>query len=107
MARLNIVDNGRNNQSYNKDANKLIKEIDEDILYLDPPYNSRQYAPNYHLLETISRYDNPEIKGITGMRPYEEEFIMETIIMETLIILILELRCAPFSKNFIKKIYFI
>jgi adenine-specific DNA-methyltransferase len=72
MARLDVVDNGRNNQSYNMDANILIKEIDGDILYLDPPYNSRQYAPNYHLLETISRYDNPEIKGVTGMRPYDD-----------------------------------
>jgi adenine-specific DNA-methyltransferase len=72
MAKLDIVDNGQNNQSYNMDANKLIREIDGDILYLDPPYNSRQYAPNYHLLETISRYDNPKIKGVTGMRPYDD-----------------------------------
>jgi len=72
MARLNVVDNGRKNQSYNMDANKLIREIEGDILYLDPPYNSRQYAPNYHLLETISRYDNPAIRGVTGMRPYDD-----------------------------------
>lgn len=72
MARLNVIDNGRVNRSYNADANKLICEIDGDILYIDPPYNSRQYAPNYHLLETISRYDNPELHGVTGMRPYDD-----------------------------------
>ena len=72
MARLDVIDNKRNNKSYNKDANKLIEELKGDILYLDPPYNSRQYAPNYHLLETISRYDYPEIHGVTGMRPYED-----------------------------------
>jgi len=72
MARLDVVDNKRNNKSYNKDANKLIEELSGDILYLDPPYNSRQYAPNYHLLETISRYDFPEIHGVTGMRPYDD-----------------------------------
>ncbi|PIS39623.1 MAG: hypothetical protein COT33_00960 [Candidatus Nealsonbacteria bacterium CG08_land_8_20_14_0_20_38_20] len=44
-----------------------------DILYLDPPYNERQYAPNYHILETIAKWDKPEIKGITGMRDYEEQ----------------------------------
>ncbi|MEK6647313.1 MAG: DNA adenine methylase, partial [Candidatus Firestonebacteria bacterium] len=44
-----------------------------DILYLDPPYNERQYAPNYHILETIAKWDKPEIKGITGMRAYEEQ----------------------------------
>jgi adenine-specific DNA-methyltransferase len=72
MARLSVVDNGRNNQSFNMDSNRLIREINGDILYIDPPYNSRQYAPNYHLLETISRYDNPTIKGVTGMRPYTD-----------------------------------
>ena len=72
MARLTVVDNGKTNRSYNADANKLIRELEGDILYIDPPYNSRQYAPNYHLLETISRYDNPEIRGVTGMRPYED-----------------------------------
>lgn len=44
----------------------------ETILYIDPPYNHRQYAPNYHLLETVARYDNPEIYGVTGMRPYDD-----------------------------------
>ena len=73
MARLDVIDNNRSNKSYNKDANKLIRELEGDILYLDPPYNSRQYAPNYHLLETISKYDYPKIKGVTGMRPYDGE----------------------------------
>ncbi len=44
-----------------------------DILYLDPPYNERQYAPNYHILETIAKWDKPELKGVTGMRPYENQ----------------------------------
>lgn len=39
-----------------------------DILYLDPPYNERQYAPKYHILETIAKWDNPKIQGITGMK---------------------------------------
>lgn len=38
---------------YCEDANKLIKEIKSDILYLDPPYNSRQYSNLYHILETL------------------------------------------------------
>jgi len=44
-----------------------------DILYLDPPYNERQYAPNYHVLETIAKWDKPEVKGVTGMRTYTEQ----------------------------------
>lgn len=72
MARLDVIDNHRNNKCYCEDAAKLIEEIEGDILYLDPPYNARQYAPNYHLLETISRYDSPKISGVTGMRPYDD-----------------------------------
>jgi adenine-specific DNA-methyltransferase len=41
-----------------------------DILYIDPPYNERQYAPNYHLYETFIRNDNPTIHGKTGLRDY-------------------------------------
>lgn len=65
---LPIISGNKNGRIYNEDANVLIKEIKGDILYLDPPYNSRQYSANYHLLETISRYDNPVIKGKTGLR---------------------------------------
>ena len=49
------------NKSQNTNSNKLIEQISGDILYLDPPYNERQYLPNYHLLETIAKYDNPII----------------------------------------------
>ena len=38
-------------------------------MYIDPPYvANRGYHDNYHLLETISRYDYPKIKGKTGLR---------------------------------------
>ena len=57
---------------YQEDANSLIERIECDILYIDPPYNARQYITNYHLLETIARYDNPSIYGKTGLRPYSE-----------------------------------
>ena len=57
---------------YRKTANDLISEIQCDVLYIDPPYNTRQYITNYHLLETIARYDTPSIHGKTGLRDYEE-----------------------------------
>jgi adenine-specific DNA-methyltransferase len=56
------------NQVHNRDANELIETISGDVLYMDPPYNGRQYSSNYHVLETIARYDNPELKGKTGTR---------------------------------------
>ena len=70
---LPIIDGNKDGKVYNEDINILIKEIKGDILYLDPPYNARQYSANYHLLETISKYDNPIIKGKTGLRDYTNQ----------------------------------
>lgn len=56
------------NEVYNKKIEEIINDISGDVLYLDPPYTKNQYSVQYHLLETISKYDNPEIKGITGAR---------------------------------------
>lgn len=58
---------------YNEDISALITKVGGDILYLDPPYNERQYCTNYHLLETIARYDSPAINGKTGLREYSEQ----------------------------------
>lgn len=58
---------------YNEDVLSLLNRVSGDILYLDPPYNARQYCTNYHLLETIARYDEPTIKGKTGLRDYSEQ----------------------------------
>lgn len=62
--------NGNEHQIFNKDANELITEISGDILYLDPPYNSRQYGANYHLLNTIAEYKPFVPNGKTGLRDY-------------------------------------
>jgi len=58
------------NKVYHEDSNQLIKKITGDILYLDPPYNARQYGANYHLLTTIAKYDTFVPKGKTGLRDY-------------------------------------
>ena len=53
-----------NNTCYNLDANELIKTIKCDLLYLDPPYNSRQYCDAYHLLENVARWKKPKVHGV-------------------------------------------
>ncbi len=70
LQRLEVIDNYYTNKSFNEDANQVIERVRGDVLYIDTPYNSRQYISNYHLLETIARYDYPEIYGKTGLRPY-------------------------------------
>ncbi len=67
---LELTNHVRGCRVWNQDANELIEKIECDVLYLDPPYNHRQYGANYHVLETIAAYDNPELKGVTGMRKY-------------------------------------
>lgn len=68
-----LIINDQNHHVFNEDVNKLIKKVKGDVLYLDPPYNQRQYASNYHILETIAKYDNPNIHGKTGLRDYENQ----------------------------------
>ncbi len=64
--------NSHSHEVYNEDSNILIKKIEGDILYLDPPYNAREYGANYHLLNTIAKYDNFTPKGKTGLRDYSK-----------------------------------
>jgi len=47
--------------TYNEDIKMIIDKVKYDVLYVDPPYNERDYSAYYHVLETISMYDNPEI----------------------------------------------
>ena len=64
---------GKVGKVYNEDINALAKKISGDVLYLDPPYNARQYCSNYHVLETIARYDNPVLNGVTGLRDSSDQ----------------------------------
>lgn len=66
----NFVINTNEHEVFCEDANSLIKKISGDILYLDPPYNSRQYGANYHILNTIAEYKPFTPKGKTGLREY-------------------------------------
>ena len=79
MIDIDVENNNQNNQCFNMAGNELIKKISGDILYIDPPYNNRQYMPNYHLLETIAKYDYPKIYGKTGLRPYEKKNLITVL----------------------------
>lgn len=60
----NIINNHR---VFNNDINDVL-DIEYDIVYIDPPYNSRQYGGNYHVLNYIFKYDeNIELYGKTGL----------------------------------------
>ena len=62
---LNVpAKNNENNRCFNEDANELIRHIEADLIYIDPPYNSRQYSDTYHLLENIARWEKPTVHGV-------------------------------------------
>ena len=69
-----FINTESSHQVFNEDSNMLIKKIKGDILYLDPPYNARQYGSNYHLLNTIAKYDTFLPKGKTGLRDYYRSY---------------------------------
>ena len=56
--------NLKHNQCFNCDTNDLVKKISADVVYIDPPYNSRQYCDAYHLVENIARWEKPEVFGV-------------------------------------------
>ena len=56
-------------KSIRGDANAIVATLDPvDIAYIDPPYNQHRYFGNYHIWETLVRWDNPEYYGIANKR---------------------------------------
>lgn len=58
------ITNNKKNKCYNIDSNDLAGKIVADLVYIDPPYNSRQYCDAYHLLENVARWEKPEVFGV-------------------------------------------
>ena len=56
--------NNMDNEIHQEDANILIRKIVCDVLYLDPPYNSRQYSDSYHLMENLTEWKKPKVLGM-------------------------------------------
>jgi adenine-specific DNA-methyltransferase len=55
-------------------AESVSQGMRADLCYIDPPYMKRQYAANYHLIETIARGDEPEAIGVSGLRPWRDQY---------------------------------
>jgi len=66
-----IDTSGKNIKIYREDANILSRKINSDIVYIDPPYNSRQYSRFYHVLENITKWEKPELEGVV-LKPTPE-----------------------------------
>ena len=73
LKRLAIVESDEEHEVHNVNGQELVEHLSCDVLYMDPPYNHRQYCANYHVLETLARYDDPHLKGVTGLRLYDDQ----------------------------------
>lgn len=61
---INGANDSRDIKIYRMDANELAKKIKSDIVYVDPPYSSRQYSRFYHVLENIVEWKKPKLYGV-------------------------------------------
>ncbi len=51
------------------DALQLVGQLEPvDLAYLDPPYNQHRYYTNYHVWETLVRWDAPDHYGVARKR---------------------------------------
>ena len=64
---LLISNNHRRNSANLLDAIALGRRTSVDVLYLDPPYNERDYGSYYHLTESIARWHKPRPTGKSGV----------------------------------------
>ena len=58
------VKNNKHNRCFNENSNELVQHITADLIYIDPPYNSRQYSDTYHVLENVARWKKPPVQGV-------------------------------------------
>ena len=54
--------------AFELDAHVAVQELSGDVDYVDPPYNQHKYLGNYHVWESLVRWDRPEVYGIARKR---------------------------------------
>jgi adenine-specific DNA-methyltransferase len=55
-------------EAFRMDAVAAAPALAGDLLYLDPPYNQHKYLGNYHIWESLVRWDHPELYGVARKR---------------------------------------
>jgi len=87
-------------RGYSEDVARIIKC---HLCYIDPPYMKRQYAANYHILETLAREDNPEAIGVSGLRPWRDQysnFCSKTKIRDSFRAIFSNMKCNRFLVSY-------
>lgn len=94
-----VEDGAINNTVLQGFAEEISSTITADLCYIDPPYMKRQYAANYHILETIARGDFPVATGKSGLRDWWDQhskFCTKTGIRASFEKVITSMNCQKF-----------
>src|SRR3989344_971090 len=74
MSNIRVDPANKFNRALRGYAEEIAPTLECDVCYIDPPYMKRQYAANYHVLETLAREDNPVAIGVSGLRPWRDQY---------------------------------
>lgn len=55
-------------EAHQLDAHEAARTLEADVAYVDPPYNQHSYLGNYHVWETLVRWDRPDVYGTACKR---------------------------------------
>lgn len=58
----------------NLDALECLKQYSANVIYMDPPYNQHKYNGNYHIWNTLVKWDKPETYGKANKRMDVQEY---------------------------------
>lgn len=55
-------------EAHMMEALDAARSLEADLVYIDPPYNQHSYLGNYHIWETLVRWDKPPVYGVACKR---------------------------------------
>lgn len=86
------------------EAEEAAAAVEVDVAYLDPPYNQHSYMGNYHVWESLVRWDKPETYGIANKRihcrDYRSDFNSKRRIRQAIASVIEAVRCKHLLVSF-------
>ena len=91
-------------QSLRLEAAEAAACVEADVAYIDPPYNQHSYMGNYHMWESLIRWDKPDTYGIANKRvqckEYKSDFNSKRRIHQGLRDVLDALRCKHLLVSF-------
>ena len=91
-------------EALHMDAVEAASRVEADLAYIDPPYNQHSYMGNYHVWESLIRWDKPKTYGIANKRvqcrEYKSDFNSKRRIRKGLQALFEAVRCKHLLVSF-------